>query len=93
MSFLKIWDCEAYVKRLIANKLGPKSEKYYFVGYSKETKGYYFYNPTQNKMFVALNCVFQEREFFQREIVGVRYNLKKFENQRRLLHLFRKGIN
>jgi len=53
LSFLKIWGCEAYVKRLITDKLGPKCDKCYYVGYPKETKGYYFYHPTDNKVFVA----------------------------------------
>ncbi|OAO97959.1 hypothetical protein AXX17_AT4G08610 [Arabidopsis thaliana] len=39
LSFLKIWGCEAYVKRLSTDKLGPKSDKCYFAGYLKETKG------------------------------------------------------
>ena len=38
-SFLKIWGCEAYVKRQISDKLAPKSDKCLFVGYPKETKG------------------------------------------------------
>jgi hypothetical protein len=42
-SFLKLWGCEAYVKRLMSNKLTPKSDKCFFVGYPRETKGYYFY--------------------------------------------------
>ena len=46
MSFLKIWGCEAYVKCLLSDKLGPKYDKCFFVGYPKETKGYYFYNPS-----------------------------------------------
>ena len=48
-----IWGCEAFVKHLISDKLGPKSKKCNFVGYPKETKGYYFYNPSDNKVFVA----------------------------------------
>ncbi|PKI78603.1 hypothetical protein CRG98_000980, partial [Punica granatum] len=55
--------CEAYVKRLSSDKLGPKSNKCYFVGYPKETRGYYFYNPTESKMFVARTAVFLEKEF------------------------------
>jgi hypothetical protein len=31
-------------KRLMSDKLTPKSDKYFFVGYPRETKGYYFYN-------------------------------------------------
>ncbi|KAG8497176.1 hypothetical protein CXB51_008417 [Gossypium anomalum] len=53
MSFMKIWGCEAYVKCQTSTKLEPKSKRCIFVGYLKETKGYYFFNPTENKVFVA----------------------------------------
>ena len=36
LSFLKIWGCDAYVKCLQPNKLDPKSDKCYFVGYPKK---------------------------------------------------------
>jgi hypothetical protein len=36
--FIKIWSCETYVKRLMSDKLSPKSNKCIFVGYAKETK-------------------------------------------------------
>ena len=39
LCFLKIWGCEAYVKRQIFEKLALKSDKCLFVGYPKETKG------------------------------------------------------
>ncbi|KAJ9542184.1 hypothetical protein OSB04_028690 [Centaurea solstitialis] len=42
MSFLKIWGCEVYVKRPTSEKLKPKSDKCFFVGYPKTTVGYYF---------------------------------------------------
>ena len=61
LCFLKIWGCEAYVEYQISNKLAPKSDKCLFVGYPKETKGYYFYNASENKVFVARNGVFLER--------------------------------
>ncbi|KAK8544330.1 hypothetical protein V6N13_100559 [Hibiscus sabdariffa] len=60
MSFMKIWGCKAYVKHQMSTKLEPKSEKCTFVGYPKETKGYYFYN--ENKVFVARTGVFLEKE-------------------------------
>jgi hypothetical protein len=60
LSFLKLWGCEAYVKRLMSDKLTPNSDKYFFVGYPRETKGYYFYNKAEGKVFVARNGVFQE---------------------------------
>ncbi|KAK8516826.1 hypothetical protein V6N12_049538 [Hibiscus sabdariffa] len=61
MYFMKIWGCKAYVKHQMSTKLEPKSEKCTFVGYPKETKGYYFYN--ENKVFVARTGVFLEKEF------------------------------
>ena len=39
MSFIKICGCEAFVKRLVSDKLGLKSDKRNFVGYPSETKG------------------------------------------------------
>ncbi|KAJ9556554.1 hypothetical protein OSB04_011168 [Centaurea solstitialis] len=63
MSFLKIWGCEVYVKRPTSEKLKPKSDKCFFVGYPKITVGYYFYNPEKNKVFVARNGKFMEEKF------------------------------
>ncbi|KAJ9566645.1 hypothetical protein OSB04_002611 [Centaurea solstitialis] len=63
MSFLKIWGCEVYVKRPTSEKLKPKSDKCFFVGYPKTTVGYYFYNPEENKVFVARNGKFLEEKF------------------------------
>ena len=37
LSFIKIWGCEAYVKCLSFDKLHPKSDKCYFVGYPRKT--------------------------------------------------------
>ncbi|KAK8696482.1 hypothetical protein V6N13_001616 [Hibiscus sabdariffa] len=63
MSFLEIWGCQAYVKHQMSTKLEPRSHKCIFVGYPKETKGYYFFNPKENKVFVARTGVFLEKEF------------------------------
>jgi hypothetical protein len=41
LSFLKVWGCEAYVKHLMSDKLTPKSDKSFFVGYPREIKGYF----------------------------------------------------
>jgi hypothetical protein len=38
LSFLNVWGCEVYVKRLMSDKLTPKSDKCFFVGYPRETK-------------------------------------------------------
>ena len=75
--FLKIWGCEAFVKKLMSNKLTPKSDKYIFVGYRRETLGYSFYNWEKNKVFVARNGVFLEKEFLSREASGRTVRLKE----------------
>ena len=72
LSFLKIWIYEAYVKRQILDKLAPKSDKCLFVGYPKETKGYYFYNASENKVFIARNGIFLEREHISKGTSGSR---------------------
>ena len=74
------------MKHQISEKLAPKYDKCLFMGYSKETKGYYFYNASENKVFVARNCVFLEREFIS-EPVGAQCNLKKFKTHKLALYL------
>ncbi|KAL4362193.1 hypothetical protein GQ457_04G021910 [Hibiscus cannabinus] len=61
MSFMKVWGCKAYVKHQMSIKLEHKSQKFTFVGYPKETKGYYFYN--ENKVIVARTGVFLKKNF------------------------------
>ena len=80
LSFFKIWGCEAYVKRQISDKLAPKSDKCLFIGYPKETKGYYFYNASENKVFVARNGVFLEREFIFKGTSGSTMQLEEIQD-------------
>ena len=53
LSFLKVWGCDAYMKKLQPDKLEPKSEKCVFIGYPKEIVGYTFYHRSESKIFVA----------------------------------------
>ena len=52
LSFLKVWGCDAYVKKLQPDKLEPKSEKCVFIEYPKVTIGYTFYHRSKGKLFV-----------------------------------------
>ena len=63
LSFLKVWDCDAYMKKFHPDKLKPKSEKYVFIGYPKETIGYTFYHRSEGKTFIAKYGSFLEKEF------------------------------
>src|SRR3954465_10178947 len=75
LSFLKVWGCEAYVKKLMPDKLEPKAEKCVFIGYPKETIGYTFYHRTEGKVFVAKNGSFLEKEFLSKEVSGRKVEL------------------
>ena len=46
-----------------SNKLEAKTEVCIFLGYSKETKGYLFYNHKDNKMFVSTHAEFLEDDY------------------------------
>ncbi|KAK8592950.1 hypothetical protein V6N12_045042 [Hibiscus sabdariffa] len=82
MSFMKVWGCKAYVKHQMSTKLEPKSHKCTFVEYPKETKGYYFFNPKENKVFVARMGVFLEKSFSRTMGMVEILNLKKFNNKK-----------
>jgi hypothetical protein len=54
----------------MSDKLTPKSDKSFIVRYPWETKGYYFYNKVEGRVFVARNDVFSEKEFFSKGVSG-----------------------
>ncbi|GJS50877.1 retrotransposon protein, putative, ty1-copia subclass [Tanacetum coccineum] len=73
LSYLKVWGCEALVKRdtlTKPDKLEPRSIKCIFVGYPKETMGYSFYYPPENKVLVARNTEFLENSLITQEASG-----------------------
>ena len=79
LSFLKIWGYEAYVKRQISEKLAPKSDKCLFVGYTKETEGYYFYNSSENLLL--------EREHISTGTSGSKIQLDEIQAPQRRIEL------
>ena len=77
LSFLKVWGCDAYVKKLQPDKLEPKAEKCIFIGYPKETIGYTFYHRSEGKVFVAKNGSFLEKEFLSKGVSSRKVELDK----------------
>ncbi|CAD6336306.1 unnamed protein product [Miscanthus lutarioriparius] len=78
--------CEACLlgkmtKMPFTDKLTPKSDKCFFVGYPKETLGYYFYNRSEGKVFVARNGVFLEKKFLKREKSGQKVYLEEVQDE------------
>ena len=64
LSYLRICGCEAYVKRLQKEKLASKSDKCYFIGYSKDSFEYNFYSPKEQNVFVVLHLEHLQDEYF-----------------------------
>ncbi|KAI5411575.1 hypothetical protein KIW84_056585 [Lathyrus oleraceus] len=77
--YVPIWGCKAYVKRQTSTKLEPKSDKCLFVGHPKQTRGYYFYNPSKGKVFVARTGVFLEKDFISKGISGRKVELEEIQ--------------
>ena len=75
LSFLKVWGCDAYVKKLQPDKLELKSEKCVFIGYLEETVGYTFYHRSEGKIFIAENGPFLEKEFLSKDVSGRKVEL------------------
>ncbi|KAL0406197.1 UNVERIFIED_CONTAM: hypothetical protein Slati_3933600 [Sesamum latifolium] len=61
--YLRVWGSPAYVKRLVGDKLDSRYSLCRFIGYPKETAGYYFYDPVEQKIFISRNAVFLEKGF------------------------------
>nr|GFA34839.1 hypothetical protein [Tanacetum cinerariifolium] len=73
LSYLKVWGCEALVKRdtlTKPDKLEPRSIKCNFIGYPKEIMGYSFYYPFENKVLVARNAEFLENGLIPQKASG-----------------------
>jgi hypothetical protein len=51
------------------------------VGYPKETLGYYFYNRSKGKVFVAWNDVFLEKEFLKTEKCRQKVYIEKVQDK------------
>ncbi|GJR23476.1 retrotransposon protein, putative, ty1-copia subclass [Tanacetum coccineum] len=95
LSYLKIWRCEALVKRDTPDKLQQRSVKSIFIGYPKEMIGYYFNFPSENKIvvaryaeFVEINLIIsQEVEGFeppQEEDIPIRRSIRTHQAPERL---------
>ncbi|KAD2393209.1 hypothetical protein E3N88_40186 [Mikania micrantha] len=80
LSYLRVWGCEAYVKRETSNKLDPRGEKVIFVGYPKETKAYYFYHPTDKRVFIARRGIFLEEDFLSKGMDGNNVDLDEIQD-------------
>ncbi|GJQ94545.1 retrotransposon protein, putative, ty1-copia subclass [Tanacetum coccineum] len=93
---LSFWDCalesatrilnmvptkKALVKRDTPDKLQQRSVKCIFIGYPKETIGYYFYFPPENKIVVARYAEFFEKNLITQEVSGRAIDLEEIQDE------------
>ena len=45
------------------DKPGLRSDRCLFIGYAKVSTGFYFYNPSEQKVFVSRNAIFLEKDY------------------------------
>ncbi|GJV43139.1 retrovirus-related pol polyprotein from transposon TNT 1-94, partial [Tanacetum coccineum] len=76
-----VWGCDALVKRDTPDKLQQRSIKCIFVGYPKETMGYYFYRPPKNKIVVARYAEFFENNLVSQEANGRAVKLEEIQDK------------
>nr|GEZ88821.1 retrotransposon protein, putative, Ty1-copia subclass [Tanacetum cinerariifolium] len=81
LSYLKVWGCEALVKRDMPDKLQQISVKCIFIGYPKETMGYYFNFPLENKIVVARYAEFFEKNLITQEVSGRAIDLEEIQDE------------
>ena len=72
-----MWGCDAYVKQEVSSKLDPRSIKCIFVGYPRDSLGYYFYISSKNKVFIARKAEFLENKFLMDEANGRQVDLEE----------------
>ena len=76
-SYFRVWGCLAHVKKHATDKLESRTELCRFVGYPRETSGYYFCRPEEQSIFVAKRAVFLEDEYLLRRDSGSKVVLEE----------------
>nr|GEV66167.1 zinc finger, CCHC-type [Tanacetum cinerariifolium] len=81
LSFLKVLGCKVLVKWDTPDKLQQRSVKCIFIGYPKETMGYYFYFPPENKIVVARYVEFLKKNILSQEVSGRVEELEEIQDK------------
>ena len=87
---LKVFGCTVFMHTpsTSRSKLDPRAEKYIFVGYSPNQKGYRVFNPLTKKLCVSMDVTFLEHQpFFQKNsLQGENDNVSVSEDNFLQLH-------
>ena len=63
LNHIRIWGAPAHVLRKEPNKLEPRTEVCFFVGYPKGTRGGLFYSSSDKKVIVSTHATFLEEDY------------------------------
>ena len=80
LSYFRVWGCPAHVKKHETYKVESRTELCRFVGYPKDTFGYYFYRPKEQSIFIANRVIFLEDEHLLRRDSGSKVFLGAIPN-------------
>ncbi|GJY53130.1 retrotransposon protein, putative, ty1-copia subclass [Tanacetum coccineum] len=72
---------KALVKQDTTDKLQQRSIKCIFIGYLKETMGYYFYFPPENKIVVARYAELFKKSLITQEVSGRAIDLEEIQDE------------
>nr|GEY76033.1 hypothetical protein [Tanacetum cinerariifolium] len=81
LSYLKVWGCEALVKRDTPDKLQQRSVKCIFIRYPNEMMVYYFYFPPENKIVVARYADFLKKNLISQEVSWRAVELEEIQDE------------
>ena len=87
LSFLKIWGCDVYVKRLTSDKLTPSLISASLWGILRKLKDTIFIIRLITKCLLPVMVSSWRKSFFLKESVRARCNSKKFENHLKMFQL------
>src|SRR5436190_34134 len=79
LSFLKVWGCEDYVKRLLSDKAHIQIKLKLFIGYPKETRVIISIIPLRTKCLLLGIVSFWKKISFPRSQVGEMFSLMRFK--------------
>ena len=69
-SYFRVWGCPTHAKKHATDKQESRNELCIFVGYLRETIGYYFCRPEEQSIFVTKRVIFLEDEYLLRRDSG-----------------------
>ena len=61
--------------------MDTRADKYLFVGYPRDSIGYQFYHPTEQKIFVSRHATFLEEEFILQKDSGRSIELGEVQDE------------